>query len=419
MSQSSSNSFTIAIKPSAPRPDLPAWVPPAGFFADVPTVNMPIAVTPSIYPVDNYLMNGPFNIWGGSAFLRDYSALGGQVFYSAGHESAAGLPNSQFSLTLDFSTLSWKTANLPLAPNPANTFVNGFAPDGTPYCPHTYLGLQEMPTAWGGGPQGTLVSFFWAGSTWPHRVNLLDVSRAQRGYSTLATRQPQNAAPNLIRFAANGPGGSYPISVMDEQRQGWWVAVNGQVEYTLFFSKDGLITQYPALGGNLLNASMAICPSLNLLVAIDGGYSSGNYASQAHRTLHIRDLVTGKVTRSLTLGKVPALSVGYDGPVANLHRPDAMGLQWVEELGCIVGLDQTENPPALVRLTPPATSPATNQWTWSKMPAPRHWPGNPNGQPQLQTAENGYNSKFRWIPTLQAFVVAGSSSRKPQVIKLT
>ena len=419
MSQSSSNSFSVAIKPAAPRPDLPSWVPPAGFFADVPVTNMPISVTPSIYTVDNYLMNGPFNIWGGSAFLRDYSALGAQVFYSAGHESSGATPNAQFSLTLDFSTLTWKTANIPLAPNLANTFVNGYAPDGTPYCPHTYLGLQEMPAAWGGGPQGTLMSFFWAGSVWPNRINLLDVSRPRLGYSVLATRQPQNADPSQIRFSATGPGGGYPMTVMDEQRQGWWVAINGQVEYTLFVSKSGQVTQYPALGGNLLNAGMVICPSLNLLIAIDGGYSSGSYAALGYRTLHIRDLVAGKNTSSKTLGTVPSLGVGYDGYVANFHRVDVMGLQWVEELGCIVGLDQTESPPALVRLTPPATSPATNPWTWSKMPAPQHWPSDVNGQTTLQTAENGYYSKFHWIPTLQAFVVAGSSSRKPQIIKLT
>lgn len=419
MSQSSSNSFTVAVTATAPRPGLPSWVPPAGYFADVPVTNTPVSVTPSIYPVDNYLMNGPFNIWGGSAFLRDYSALGAQVFYSGGHEAAAGLPNAQFSLILDFSTLTWKTANVPLAQNLAYTFVNGYAPDGTPYCPHTYLGLQEMPAAWGGGPKGTLVSFFWAGSVWPHRINLLDVSRAQLGYSRLSTQQPQNAAPDMIRFSATHAGGSYPITVMDEQRQGWWAAVNGQVDYTLFISKTGSITQYPALGGNLLNGSMVICPSLGLLIAIDGGYSAGIYAAEAYRTLHIRDLNSGKTSRSLTLGPVPSRTQGYDGGGANLHRADMMGLQWVEELGCIVGLDQTETPPALVRLTPPASNPATNQWTWSKLPAPQHWPSDTTGQATLQTAENGYYSKFHWVPTLQAFVVAGSSARKPQIIKLT
>lgn len=421
MSQSSSNIFTVSVKaPSAPKPALPAWVPPAGYFADVPVTNTPASVTPSIYPADNYLMNGPFIIWGGSAFLRDYSPLGAQVFYSGGHEPGAALPNAQFSLTLDFSTLRWKTANVPLAQNPAYTFVNGYAPDGTPYCPHTYLGLQEMPTAWGGGQQGTLVSFFWSGSMFRNRINLLDVSRAQLGYSVLATRQVQSAEPGYVRFSVGSDGGNFPITVMDEKREGWWAAVNGQVDFTLFVSKTGQITQYPALGGNLLNASMVICPSLDLLIAIDGGYSAGAGAGQAYRTLHILNMSTGKASRSQVLGTVPSRTFGYDGSTtANFHRADVLGLQWVEELGCIVGLDQTESPPALVRLTPPASNPATNPWTWGKIAAPLHWPQDSGGQATLQQAENGYYSKFRWIPTLQAFVVAGSSARKPQIIKLT
>jgi hypothetical protein len=88
MSQASSQPFTITVRP-APQTALPAWVPPAGYFADVPMLNFPQDVSPSIYPVDNYLMNNPFVIWGGSAILRDYSALGAQVYYSGGHESAA------------------------------------------------------------------------------------------------------------------------------------------------------------------------------------------------------------------------------------------------------------------------------------------------------------------------------------------
>lgn len=417
MSQSSSLPFRITVQP-APAVTLPAWVPPAGYFADVPMRNNPEDVTPSIYPVDNYLMNNPFVIWGGSAILRDYSALGAQVYYSGGHESAKGLPNIQFTLICDFSSLTWKTANVPMASNPSYTFVNGYAPDGTPYCPHSYLGLQELPAAWGGAPRGTLVSFFWAGSTFDHRINLMDVSQDKLGYSKLATRQPQNAVPTAIRFSANSPGGSYPATVMDEQRKGWWVAVNGQVQYTLFVSKDGDITQYPALGGNLQSGSLALCPKLNLLVAIDGGYALGPNAGSSYRSLYIRNLVTGTVSRNSTTGVVPGLTQGYDGGGNNFHRPDAMGLQWVEELGCIVGLDQSETPPAVVCLTPPASNPATSPWTWSKFPAVQHWAKDTGGQAALQSVPNGYWSKFRWVPSLQAFVYGTNKGRKPQIIKL-
>ncbi|MYN10281.1 hypothetical protein [Pseudoduganella aquatica] len=418
MSQASSNPFTITVR-AAVQAARPAWMPPAGYFADVPMRNTPNDVVPSIYVADNYLMNNPFALWGGSAVLRDYSELGAQVFYSGGHESAGGLPNYQFSLICDFSSLSWRTANVPLQSNRSDSFVAGYAPDGTPYCPHSYLGLQELPAAWGGAAQGTLVSFFWAGSSYANRINLLDVSRPSRGYTTMATRQAQNADPGMIRFSPTAQGGNYPITVMDEQRKGWWVAVNGPVSYTLFVDKAGAITQYPALGGNLGNGAMVLCPSLQLLIAIDGGYASGTYADLNYRTLYVRNLATGAVTRTSTSGSVPSLTFGYDGSaVPNFHRMDVMGLQWVEELGCIVGLDQSEQPPSVVKLSPPATNPATNPWTWSKV-ALQHWPSDSKGQATIQTAANGYWSKFRWVPSLQAFVVCGSSNTKPQVIRLT
>lgn len=431
MPQISSNPFSVRIQPAKLATKVPAWVPPAGFFADVPMLNDPEDITPAIYqnyPGDSYIMDNPFTLWGGSAILRDYSDLGAHVYYSGGHEASYALANVQFSLICDFSTLRWSVANLPLAPNIANTFIKGLAADGTPYNPHTYLGIQEVPRAWGGGEKGSLASFFWSGATaklnpepatrMENRINILDVSRVQLGYSQLTTRQPQNIDPTKVRFSATSEGGNYPITEIDMARQGWWVSTNGTVDYLLFVAKSGTITQYPALGGNLINGALALCPSLNLLVAIDGGYSVGPNANNAHRTLHVRDLATGTSTKIRTLGTVPSLVDGYDGSVATFHRPDVMGLQWVEELGCIVGFDQSSVPPSVVKLSPPANKAATESWTWSKVPV-QHWPGDAHGQATLQTALNNIWSKFRWVPSLQAFVYGTAKNRKPQIIKLS
>jgi hypothetical protein len=399
-----SNIFSVMV--TAPRVPgvLPEWVPPAGYFADVPMRNNPQDVTPAIFKGDYYGADSPFVMWGGSAILRDYSALGAQVYYSGGHEAAVGLPNMQFSLICDFSTLLWSTANVPVKPNPSDVFdkATGMAPDGTPYCAHTYLGLQEIPAAWGGGKRGSLAAFFWGGSVWPNRINVLDVSAPTNGYTQMKTVQSQNADPSQIRFNRGPGGGNYPITVMDEVRQGWWAATPGSVEYTLFVSKTGEIRQYPALGGNLASGSMVLCPSLNLLIAIDGGYITGS----GPRSLYLRDLNTGTVTRSTTLGPVPSF-----------NSPDMMGLQWVDELGCIVGFDQTVTPPVVVKLTPPASSPATGSWTWSTVTL-QHWPKDTDGQATLQKAQNGVWSKFRWVPSLQAFVYGTAQNRKPQVLKL-
>lgn len=418
MAQVSSAPFGIRIVPNNQPAGVPAWVPPPGYFADVPMKNMPQDVTPALYRSVSDAMDNPFIVWGGSAILRDYSSLGAQVYYSGGHEATTSLPNVQFSLICDFSTLTWSVANVPTTANIATTFIEGYAPDNTPYTPHTYLGLQELPRAWGGGVRGSLLSFFWAGSPYENRINVLDVAQLNYGYSRFVTRQPQNADPTRIRFTAGDTSrGTYPITVMDDVRQGWWAATNGTAHYTLFVSRTGEITQHPALGGNLANGALVLCNRLNLLIALDGGYSSGPYAGSAYRRMYIRNLVTGASTTISTAGTVPSLTDGYDGGGANFHRLDSLGLQWVDELGCIVGLDQTVSPPVVVRLTPPATDPATAAWTWERVPL-QHWPNDSGGQAQLQAARNNIWSKFRWVPSLHAFVYGTAKNRRPQVIKL-
>lgn len=416
MVQITSNPFGVTIRPVSPVAAA-AWVPPIGYFADVPMKNNPQDLLPAIYRTDPAAMTSPFTLWGGSAVLKDYSPLGAQVYYSAGHEASVNQFNIQLSLICDFSTLTWSVANLPAQANPQNVFVNGYAPDGSPYCPHTYLGLQEMPRAWGGGVKGTLVSFFFAPMPYENKINLLDVSRPTYGYTQLATRQSQNIDPTKIRFNATTSGETYPITEIDQVRQGWWAAIPNVTQYTLFVSKTGEITQYPALGGNLSNGALVLCGSLNLLVAVDGGYEKGDYVSTSYRTIHIRDLNTGAVTKSTTLGTVPSLVDGYDGGTLNFHRADVMGLQWCEALRCIVGYDQSSTPPRIVKLVPPASNPATGAWTWSTIPV-AHWPNDVGGQAQLQSAVSNIWSKFRWVPALGAFVVGTAQNRKPQVIRL-
>ena len=223
----------------------------------------------------------------------------------------------------------------------------------------------------------------------------------------------------MIRFSQqSADSGTYPITVMDNVRQGWWAAPTGSADYTLFVGKTGEIRQYPALGGNLANGALVLCTSLDLLVAIDGGYASGPNAGNGFRALYIRDLKTGTMTRTTTTGTVPSVANGYDGSVGTFRRPDTMGLQWVEELGCVVGLDQSVSPPVVVKLTPPASNPATATWTWSTVASLRHSPTDSGGQANLQVAQNGVWSKFRWVPSLQAFVYGTAKDRKPQVIKI-
>jgi len=412
---SSSNPFRVEIQPARAIPPRPAWVPPPGYFADVPALNYPVDVTPSIYQPGD--MSALFDHWTGSAVVYDFSPLGAQVFYGAGHETADGSPNIQVTLALDFSTLRWSTQNVPVAANPKSAFeaLLGTAPDGTPYSPHTYLGLQEMPRAWGGGPKGSLVRLNMAGTGGtPYLQNIAsaDLSQTTNGY-TLMMMSGQSgpaAGPNQIKFSASTTGGSYPVSVQDNGRQGWWLDVNGQHDYTLFISKSGAVTQTPALHGNNSWAAMTLWESKNLLVLFNGGSES------VARTMRVRDLTTN-VTRDVQIvGTVPG---GIKQPDDTFqYRPELLGLQWVEELGCVVGLDFQSSPPTICKITPPASDPQASAWTSSVVNLV-HWDaGDPSGSTQMRFATNGNFSKFRWVKTLGAFVLATSSTSKPQVFSL-
>lgn len=429
-------SFTVAsgatayIGRTAP---LLSWLPPAGYFADVPMTNSPTDVTPAgIYIAND--MDAPFILWGGSAILGDYSTYGAQVYHSAGHETTGAQPNIQTTLVCDFTTLQWKSVNNPPATNNASVFnqTTMLAPDGTAYAPHTYLGLQELPAAWGGGVKGSLMQFLWAGGSGVQNlINVMDVNQATHGYTQLTTNQPQNSVPNKLSFGPNGTisGGQFPVTVIDRVKQGWWLSTDGTASYTLFVNKNGTVDQYPALGGNSQFSAMFLARSLNLLVVADGGYTAAAAAAlgqnpNVHKALYVMDLAalpSSSVTVVLCDGPVPALRQGFDASGdLNFHAPRQIGLEWVDELGAAYGLDDTTpGTPVLYKLTPPAVNPKTANWTWSQV-ALQHWSeGDPSGSATLRAATNTVHSKFRWNPALHAFVYATSKSAKPQVIKVS
>jgi len=412
MQSSSSNPFRVEIQAANPSANRPNWVPPAGYFADVPVLNYPTDVAPSIYSASD--MNAIFDHWTASAVLYDFSPLGAQVFQGAGHETSLGSPNLQLTLALNFSTLLWSAQNVPVAANPLSSFsaASGTAPDGTPYNGHTYLGLQEMPKLWGGGPKGSVVQMMTAGSSYRQTVHLADVSMKNNGYSELTLTGQTGAvvANNQLKFSANSVGGSYPTSVQDNGRHGWWLDVNATHDYTLFISKTGMVTQYPAIHGNNEYASLVLWEAKNLLIMINGGTPG------VARSMIIRDLTTGTTKAVDMIGQVPSGIKLPDGTYQ--YRPELLGLQWVEELGAIVGLDMQTSPPTICKIVPPAINPATSGWSASAMQL-THWDqGDPSGSNTIRGAVNGNFSKFRWVKTLGAFVVATSSTSKPQVFSV-
>ena len=404
-----------------------SWVPASGYFADVPMTNLANTLTPAIYAGDSFAIRSPFLTYGGSAIISDFSTLGAQAFYTGGHESAAAQTNSSMVLLCDFSDLTWKIRNVPAVANPANAHDdNGMFPDGSFYCFHTYCGLQNFPAAWGGGAYGSLIAIGRdALNPAGKAITVANVAQASLGYTSMVTSQPQNAEPTRMRCGPTNAELNQPTSDIDVGRQGWWMQeARGTSTYTLFISKTGLITQYPVLGGNSSDGSLFYVESRKLLVALDGGYETGT----AYRTMYIRDTLTPKAGDSsdiyynTTTGTVP----GRNGPRNDVygtstyyHGPGFLGMQWVEELGAAFGLDSQVTPPQIVKLTPPASGDwKTTPWVWSVVSV-AHAASDTNGSATLrQVRDTGAFSKFRWVPTLHAFVYTVDADVKPQVIKI-
>lgn len=394
--------------------EIPAWVPPSGYFADIPMTNMATDIRPSIY--SNNQAEGVFNRWTGGCILRDYSALGAWAVIGAGHDPFQ--PDIRFTPIADFSTLTWYCANAltsyeghyPDYPEQVDSstglFIIDTPPNTMPLNPHTYLGVQEVPAAWGGGPKGSVMQFAYAGSNFINRINVFDVSKATYGHKQLQTVQAQNVDPTKIRLGPTDDSAAYPITAIDRVRQGWWLEATGTHAYTLFCDKNGTITQYPTIHGNVSWGCMTHVKSdtMDLLVMINGGSTT---------TLRVRDLATGTTATVPLTGGPLCYNAG-----GNESRPEIGGFLWVEELGVIAGIDCMNLPMKFMTITPPATNPLVNAWTIAEVPL-QHWDaGDPSGSSTIRFAGNGNYSKFQWVPSLQAFVLATSANTKPQVFKI-
>lgn len=397
---------------AAPTAGVPAWVPPSGYFADIPATNYAGDVAQSPYSFGE--VGAIFNRWTGGCILRDYSVLGAWTCLGAGH--SPGQPDIRINPVFDFSTLTWYGRNAltsltghypddPTQLNDKGLFVIDVAPNTMCLNPHTYLGVQEMPAAWGGGSQGSIMQFSYAGSNYISRVNIFDASRPTYGHSQLVTVQAGATPTNEIRMIQNGVNPAfYPISARDDTRQGWWFEANLTHDYTLFCDKVGNISQFPSIHGNSLYACMTHVTSKDLLVFLNGGTST---------TMKVRNLATGVTNTVPLIGPTLCFNAG-----GNESRPEIGGFLWVEELGVIAGIDCMNLPMKFMIITPPSANADTAAWTISEVPM-QHWSaGDPSGSSTIRFAQNGNFSKFQWVPALHAFVLATSHDTKPQVFKI-
>lgn len=335
-------------------PEIPAWVPAAGKFADI-SLNVMSDVNPC--PTNTCVWSGGglgpkemFRVWCGGIFAPEYGTKGAFLMFGGGHLSYDG--NEVYAF--DLASRLWVCHGTPAPYNGTQIQANGEYPDGTPPAKHTYALVSYLPPAWGGGTLGSLLTFGMSGSGVEQRVHAFN----------LATGVWSRFTAGDLQF-----GNSYGTAVRDSARQGYWV-VPSVCTKIYFVSKTGVITnQHTNTNRNSGAESMAsIIPGRDVLVNLEYGPGLA-WLDLASLSASPATTVWNAIT---TTGTAPANAYLYK-----------WGFEWSARLNCFVCYEGTGQN-TVYKLTPPAV--LTDPWVWSSQvltpqaaESPSYVSANPNG----------------------------------------
>jgi len=345
--------------------------------------------------------------WNGAVYVPEFSALGAMVYRGSGHGTM--IPGNFIA---DLTTLNWSYVNRPLViHDETGADQYGAYTDGSVFAGHVYQGCHRYPTAWGGGPKGSTISFCIAGTTFKNVGWAMDLNQTNLGYTRIC---------DPFTFAGVDVG-AYPSSAMDTTHQGWWVMSYPNSVLT-FVSKLGVITQYnsagivrndgAALGKDPVHDLVAMLPAyttertlqLFLFDVANAGPSS------AWTTVNI--VTDGTIANRQT--DLPYFGTFASG-TPNTNNFGLSGLEWSTLLSCFVLFEDYGRPLAWT-LTPPASSPLTNPWTISKVTL-QSFDGSVPAAP-IPAERNGNWSKFREVPSCRCFVWTTQYNVAPQAFRL-
>lgn len=428
MGKTVSSPFELRVVARSP---LPPWVPPPGTFAEF-TLNTPGHVG---------VVKGTFANWCGGAFISDYGTMGG-VAYHGGGEHNPWNDNQQGGVcVLNCGAQVYERRCVPSAPHvgalvSANGFLGSntdewgaYVDDGSPQSKHTYNCLAEMPTAWGGGPGGSLVrvahtggisKVLWAASgnpgsggyaaTWQFDLSKHAHSAGNPSISKLTgshyyyynTNKPTKiATTNDASTACN-----------DYVRRGWWSAARtGAVGDSISFtSKTGQITNFAGPDLSIGWSAMHHFADDDILVRI-GDHGSNRWL------VYFWGISTGRNAKWVQI--FPITPQDAKGFLAGYAHP-----RWSSILGAFVALNirmPVGSPLTTVdvwKLTPPpAGQRVTGQWAWTKETLTS------NDGSQINTRQdagsvNGSFGKFVECPSLRSFVWTRNTNQKGQLMRL-
>jgi hypothetical protein len=382
-------------------PALPYTVPAPGMFKNI-SLNKMADVEPC--PAHNCVYGSGgvepmFYAWSGGAYDPDYSAYGALLIHGGGHRTYSG--NEVYAFNL--ATALWERCRSPSLYSESEADSNGEFPDGQPYPPHTYSGVEAMPASWYGGTKGKLIRFGFSGASVTQRAHVIPLDDTPTAaWSRFTTTIP--IITNLEYYAV----------CRDTTRQGFWLTTAGEgTDRTCFIDKNGVITSYMIGGPVASRLSLAYSPTLDLVVA-RGGVSSPVFDGSRIKVLQASNPAAGWIDVNFT-GLGP-MDVARDGVSGN-ESGGACGTEWSSVMGKFVSYPGRGG--NKVYILKPGANPLVDPWSWTS----ETLTGEGGAVPTVTTATSGLNnghwSRFREVPALKCFVWADSAGRPVQLWRPT
>ncbi len=256
MATATSRPFQIRV--AAPVGGLPAWASPTalppGTFREVGLNTMDQARPPFAHFPSGCLVATLAN-WCSAAFIGDFSPRGGVAYWGGGEH---GCDNASYPVVMIWNAETRLFEYACAAKVPHFQFTSNKAcantdptddwghwlSDGGVQPIHSYNGLAEYPSAWGGGPRGSLLcgarkyshSHTRQAPGWNHTMS----------FNLSFQINPGTRIGGIANYV-DGPnpteGGEYVGCCKDTLRQGWWSTIaDGYVRRILFTHKSGTIT---------------------------------------------------------------------------------------------------------------------------------------------------------------------------------
>lgn len=377
---------------------LPDWVPEAGQFANI-SLNTLYSIRPTGWP--NSDIAGPFANWAGGVWAPDFGSMGGYIVHASGHLTP-GSPTWAGVWVFDVASQLWVGRNVPSAPlvevgggyafgdyynNYFESIVSGL--EGHTYPPHTYDGLQYVPSVLAGNSNGKLLRFGMAGSGIPG-------AKCLHAFDLDSTTAPPVRVKDSITSLAN----SYPATAFDVARGGIWVTnSNGLGAVSFVDTATWTETRWSSVSFNAYgDQSIVYIPSRDCLVALGRDGSGG-----VNMSVRVCPIVGG-VPQGWT-------TVTQSGTPPTDRR---CGGVWSETLGCIVSY-QAAGSATVHKLTPPANLTA-GTWAWTDETLTGVSGATPARNP---VSDNGAWSRFVEASEYSCFIWCDSISGNVQAWRLT